>query len=78
MATLIAGDFFGEMALLHREPRTATCRSVTPAALYELRRRDLNDVIAVCPGLKTALEEADRERRRLLAEHDREQGPGGV
>ncbi|MCH7486543.1 MAG: cation:proton antiporter [Proteobacteria bacterium] len=78
LATLIAGDFFGEMALLHREPRTATCRSVTPAALYELRRRDLNDVIGVCPGLKTALEEADRERRRLLAEHDREQGPGGV
>jgi CRP-like cAMP-binding protein len=78
MASLIAGDFFGEMALLHNEPRTATCRAVTPAAIYELKRRDLNDVIAVCPGLKAALEEADRKRRKLLAEHDREQNPGGV
>ncbi len=58
------------MALLHHEPR-----AVTPAALYELRRRDLNGVIGVCPAIEAALEEADRERRRLLSLHDREQGP---
>ena len=76
MASLIAGDFFGEMALLHREPRTATCRAVTPAAIYELKRRDLNDIISVCPALKAALTEADRDRRQQLAEHDRDQNPG--
>jgi NhaP-type Na+/H+ or K+/H+ antiporter len=75
MASLTAGDFFGEIALQHNEPRTVTCRAVTPAAICELKRRDLNDVIGLCPGLKTALIEADQDRRKLLAEHDREQNP---
>ncbi|NIR80252.1 MAG: cyclic nucleotide-binding domain-containing protein, partial [Gemmatimonadetes bacterium] len=30
VATLMAGDFFGEMALLHGGRRRATCRAVTP------------------------------------------------
>ena len=38
LATLMAGDFFGETALLHGGRRTATCRAVTPCALYELKR----------------------------------------
>ena len=42
LARLFAGDFFGEMALLHREPRTATCRAATPCALYELRREEFD------------------------------------
>ncbi|MFQ5763374.1 MAG: cation:proton antiporter [Rhodospirillales bacterium] len=66
LATLMAGDVFGEMALLHGEPRTATCRAVTPCALYELRRRDFDDVRKTCPAVQAALEEADRERRRAL------------
>lgn len=68
LATLLAGDFFGEMALLHAEPRTATCRAVTPCALYELRREDLDAVRAACPAIQAALEAADRERRRSLRE----------
>lgn len=63
LATLLAGDFFGEMALLHGEPRTATCRAVTPCALYELRRTDLDAVRSACPQIQEALEEADRRRR---------------
>ena len=39
LATLMAGDFFGETTLLHGGMRTANCRAVTPCALYELRRR---------------------------------------
>ena len=62
IATLMAGDFFGEMALLHGGPRRATCRAVTPCALYELRRADLDLVCEVCPEMKEALEEADRVR----------------
>ncbi len=63
LATLMAGDFFGEMALLHGEPRTATCQAVTPCALYELRRSDMEPLLAASPQMKQALEEADRRRR---------------
>ena len=66
LATLIAGEFFGEMALLHGTPRTATCRAMTPCALYELRRDDIEVVRAACPEMQRALEKADRQRR---AEH---------
>ncbi|MAF95267.1 MAG: hypothetical protein CMM60_05890 [Rhodospirillaceae bacterium] len=67
LATLMAGDFFGEMALLHGEPRTATCRAVTPAAVYELRRRDFDKVREACPAIQAALEKADRKRREDLS-----------
>lgn len=66
LATLMAGDFFGEMALLHREPRTATCKAVTPCALYELRRSDMEALLSVSPQIRQALEEADRRRRAEL------------
>ncbi len=63
LATLIAGEFFGEMALLHGIRRTATCRAMTPCALYELRRVDIDVVLKACPEMKRALEEADQERQ---------------
>ena len=62
LATLMAGDFFGEMALLHNEPRAATCRTVTPCLIYELESSDLNELQEDCPGIRSALEEADRLR----------------
>jgi len=68
LATLLAGDFFGEMALLHGEPRTATCRTVAPAMLYELRSEDFREVYCYCPAIRLALEEADRCRKQELAE----------
>jgi len=66
LASLMPGDFFGEMALLHHAPRTATCRAATPCVIYELKRADFDAVVAVCPELKDALEAADRERAREL------------
>ena len=68
LATLIAGDFFGEMALLRDEPRTATCRAVTPCALYELRRADFDTVRDACPAIQQALEAVDRQRRAELTD----------
>ncbi|HAT28685.1 MAG TPA: hypothetical protein DCS89_16840, partial [Gammaproteobacteria bacterium] len=41
VATLYAGDFFGEAALLHGTPRNATTIAATPCSLYELKRQDL-------------------------------------
>ena len=51
IATLMAGDFFGEMTILHGGTRTATCRAVTPCALYELRREDLESVLERSPTM---------------------------
>jgi Na+:H+ antiporter len=68
IATLMAGDFFGEMALLRGGTRTATCRAVTPCALYELGRADVDAVLRSCPAMSEALKEADRVRRKELLE----------
>jgi CPA1 family monovalent cation:H+ antiporter len=66
IATLMAGDFFGEMALLHREPRTATVNAVTPCSLYELQHDDLFATMKAHPAIREALEEADKKRRAEL------------
>lgn len=67
IVTLMAGEFFGEMALLHGGVRRATCRAVSPCALYELRRDDVDIVCDFCPEMKVALEAADRIRQDELA-----------
>lgn len=68
LATLMAGDFFGEGALLDRRPRRATVTAVTPCALYKLRRSDLELLTDVYPNIRRTLEREDR--RRKLANGD--------
>lgn len=66
LGTLKAGDFFGEMALLHREPRTATVKTVTPCMLYELKRDILEEAMTAHPGILEALKKADVQRKKGL------------
>ncbi|MCZ6852299.1 MAG: cation:proton antiporter [Gammaproteobacteria bacterium] len=62
IAVLTAGDFVGEGGFLKGTARNATCRALTPCAIYELKRRDLGDLEASCPGLISALERAMIQR----------------
>lgn len=66
IATLMAGDFFGEMALLTQEPRVATCRAMTPCALYELKRQDFEQLTKEHPSILEAVKKTEQERRAIL------------
>jgi len=63
LATMMAGEFFGEAALLSgRQPRNATVTAVTPCTLYKLHRDDLRVAMATQPAIRKALEEESRKR----------------
>ena len=64
LATLFTGDFFGEMALLHDESRTATVTSISPCTFYVLERKDLERAMMENPAIKKALEDADELRHQ--------------
>ncbi len=66
VATLIAGDFFGEMALLNDAPRAANITAMTPCTMYRLKRSDVLKLMMMFPAIRTALEEADAKRRQEL------------
>ncbi len=68
IATLIAGDFFGEMALLHRKPRTASVITVSPCTVYELRRSEFEKAAQTNPGITDAVAAVDAQRRAELAD----------
>jgi CPA1 family monovalent cation:H+ antiporter len=62
VASLHAGEFFGEMALLTDEPRNATVMAATDCRLFELSRRDVEALCEVCEGVRDALEAAALQR----------------
>jgi CRP-like cAMP-binding protein len=59
----MAGNFFGEGALLDHRPRNATVTAMTPCSLYKLRRKDLEVLVEVYPNIRKALE-LENERRK--------------
>ena len=62
LARLGPGQFFGEQALLSRENRSATVRSVTPVSLWELSAADFNEVLSRDPDLASAMAAVARQR----------------
>ena len=62
VATLGAGDFFGEMSLLTGEPRRATVRSATAAVIFELSRDTVARLIEYRPDIGETLSRAVAER----------------
>jgi CRP/FNR family cyclic AMP-dependent transcriptional regulator len=55
LSVLGAGDFFGELALLDNEPRSATAIAIEESELLSLHRTDFENVIAGNPAILGAL-----------------------
>lgn len=51
VATFCQGDFFGEMAFLDREPRSADAEASTPTDLYALSRERFDALVKANPAL---------------------------
>lgn len=62
LATLKAGQFFGEVALLNKKPRTATVTTDDDAELYEFHRDDIESILADYPDLAAQLQSLILER----------------
>lgn len=73
MATLGAGEMFGEMALLTGEERSATVMAKTPMDLYELDKSDFDAMLTRSPqmasGLSRILARRLRETTQTTAKH---------
>jgi voltage-gated potassium channel len=61
------GAFFGEMALLERQPRSATVSTTRPTTLLVLYASDFYEIASHIPQLAEAVEmEAKRRREENL------------
>ncbi len=57
VATLKAGDVFGEMALIADHPRSATVRAKSPLDLISISRDAFEKLVTHLPGVKTSMNE---------------------
>jgi hypothetical protein len=62
VATMRDGDFFGEMAVLSGEPRTATVTAVKSTELLELSREHLSEICSRHPEVEAKIRLAYDER----------------
>jgi ATP-binding cassette subfamily B protein len=58
------GDYFGEIALLQRAPRTATVRARTPCILLSLTSQHFEQLLAEESSVREAIERVASERGR--------------
>ena len=67
VARLKDGDFFGEMALLFGEPRSATVSTEEETEVFCLAAEDFKRVIGRTPDMAEALRKLAEDRRRELS-----------
>ena len=63
IAELGPGEFFGEMALLDEDRRTATVRAISPMKVLVMTRSSFRTVDRSMPKVHAAVVEAIKERR---------------
>jgi len=63
-ATLGPGQYFGELALLDRRPRSATVVAETDMELLVLGQRQFNTILEAIPGISRKLLDAMADRLR--------------
>ncbi len=56
------GDFFGELAMLGKVPRTATATCVTPCRLLVVGHREFNSLLSNYPSIQGAVLHAVAQR----------------
>ncbi len=66
IATLHAGEFFGEISLLMGTPRTASIRSLEDTILFVVDRNDLQNLLVNHPNLADQIAQKLSERRDSL------------
>jgi len=62
MTTLTDGEFFGELALLFSQPRTASIRAVNYCDLYTLDKDTFDRVLMQYPEFASHMREVADER----------------
>jgi len=67
LAVLEEGDYFGEVALLHHVPRTATVSATTNSQCLSLSRDRFSRLVETQPALRSALEAAILQRSSVDA-----------
>jgi protein phosphatase len=60
------GDFFGEIALIERGPRTATCTAESPTRLLVVNHRDFHSLMEEFPEIATQVLMTLAQRIRTL------------
>ena len=65
-ATLGEGSYFGEIALINSEPRTASIRAAEYCDIYTLSREDLEGLLSRYPDVKEQLQAQAEKRIREL------------
>lgn len=64
VAELGAGEYFGEIALLNDEPRSASVRAIEPAVCYTLTRAGFEQLLEGAPSSRASLDRLALERLR--------------
>jgi len=68
VAQLKDGDFFGEMALLFGEPRSATVTTAEETEVFCLAAEDFRRIVGLSPDMTALLRRLAETRRRELAQ----------
>ncbi len=72
LAVLQPSDFFGEIAFLTGQPRTATVETVEESDVLEVAEEDLNEMIGKSPRIKEVLKNYHEQRVKSTLEKVKE------